>query len=49
MPDEDQEKLEWEEKTGEKRGTLFKRDETKKLGVSGYRCTLCGFIELYAR
>ena len=49
MPDEVQEKLVWEEKTGERKGTIFKRDETKQLSVTGYRCTLCGFMELYAR
>ena len=38
-----------EEKTGERKGTFFKRDETKKIAVSGFRCTLCGYVELYAK
>jgi hypothetical protein len=36
-------------KTRKGKGTLFKRDETKLLNVSGYRRTLCGFIELRSR
>jgi hypothetical protein len=39
----------WEEKTGEKTGFIFKRDEIKKMKVVGYRCSLCNYIELYAR
>ena len=42
------ERLYWEERTGEKKGVIFKRDETRKMKVAGLRCTLCGFIELYA-
>jgi len=39
----------WEEKTGEKKGFIFKREETRRMTVAGLRCTVCGFIELYAR
>lgn len=39
----------WEEKTGEKKGFIFKRDEVKQLKTVGYRCSLCNFIELYAK
>ena len=39
----------WEEGTGEKKGFIIKREKTRKLTVEGFRCTLCGFIELYAR
>jgi len=39
----------WEEKTGEKTGFIFKRDEVKKRNIIGYRCKLCNFIELYAK
>ncbi len=39
----------WEEQTGEKKGLIFKREKTKRLGVAGLRCTVCGFIELYVR
>ena len=38
----------WEEKTGEKTGFIFKRNEVKKMNIMGYRCKLCNFIELYA-
>lgn len=38
----------WEEKTGAKTGLIFKRDETKRMGLHGLRCTVCGYIELYA-
>ena len=38
----------WEEKTGEKKGFIFKRDEIKELQIQGYRCTACNYIELYA-
>jgi len=41
-------RIRWEEKTGEKKGFLFKRDETRRIAVAGLRCTVCGFIELYA-
>ncbi len=39
----------WEEKTGEKKGFIFKRDEVKQMKIVGYRCSLCNFIELYAK
>lgn len=39
----------WEEKTGEKKGFIFKRDEVKTVKIIGYRCKLCNFIELYAK
>ncbi len=39
----------WEERTGEKTGFIFKRDEKRRMTVEGYRCTLCNFIELYAQ
>ncbi len=38
----------WEEKTGEKKGWLFKRDEVREMGLKGHRCVACSFIELYA-
>ena len=38
----------WEEKTGEKKGWLFKRDEVREMGLKGYRCVTCSFIEFYA-
>lgn len=38
----------WEEKTGEKKGIIFKREETKRIKLVGHRCKLCGFVELYA-
>ena len=41
--------LSWEEKTGEKKGFIFKREETRSMSVAGLRCTVCGYIELYAR
>jgi len=41
-------RLYWEERTGEKKGFIFKRDETRRMSVAGLRCTVCGFIELYA-
>jgi len=41
-------KIYWEERTGEKTGFIFKRDETRTMTVAGLRCTICGFIELYA-
>ena len=37
----------WEEYTGRRTGFLFKSDEKKTLGLKGFRCGLCGFIELY--
>ena len=39
----------WEEKTGERTGFIFKRDEVKQMKIVGYRCSLCNFIELYAK
>jgi hypothetical protein len=39
----------WEERTGEKKGLIFKRPEIKKMMVVGHRCSLCNLIELYAR
>ncbi|MCW3978619.1 MAG: PF20097 family protein [Candidatus Bathyarchaeota archaeon] len=39
----------WEEKTGAKTGLIFKRDETKRMELHGLRCTICGYIELYAQ
>ncbi len=44
-----EEKIQWRERTGEKRGWLLKRDEEKTLRISGLRCIECGYIELYAR
>lgn len=38
----------WEEKTGEKTGLIFKRDEIIQLKMGGYRCRLCYYIEIYA-
>ena len=38
----------WEEKTGERTGWLFKRDEVREMGLKGYRCVACSFIEFYA-
>ena len=37
----------WREKTGQKKGLLVKRDETRTLKIAGLRCVNCGFIELY--
>ena len=39
----------WEEKTGRKTGFIFKRDEKREMNMEGLRCSLCGFIELYAK
>ncbi|MHA2393780.1 MAG: hypothetical protein ACXAEX_17730 [Promethearchaeota archaeon] len=39
----------WEEKTGNKTGFIFKRDEVIEMGLYGYRCINCNYIELYAR
>ena len=39
----------WEERTGEKKGLIFKRPEVKKMRVLGHRCSLCNLIEFYAR
>lgn len=38
----------WEERTGRKTGFLFKREEKLNFRISGYRCKLCGYLELYA-
>ena len=38
----------WEEKTGEKKGFIFKREEISELQVTGYRCTACNYLELFA-
>ncbi|MFH2112091.1 MAG: hypothetical protein ABIJ47_12630 [Candidatus Bathyarchaeota archaeon] len=40
--------LRWREKTGEKKGFLFKSEEVRTMTVKGRRCTGCGLIELYA-
>lgn len=37
----------WEEKTGKKTGLIFKTEETKQKRLTGFRCTLCNYIELY--
>jgi hypothetical protein len=37
----------WRERTGRKKGLLFKRDETKEFKISGLRCTECGYVELF--
>ena len=39
----------WEEKTGEKIGFIFKKDEVKQMELESYRCSLCNYIELYAK
>lgn len=38
----------WEEKTGRKTGFIIKSDEKKMLRIKGLRCSLCGYIEIYA-
>jgi hypothetical protein len=38
----------WEERTGQKKGIIFKREEVKEMNIQGYRCILCNYIELYA-
>jgi len=38
----------WEEKTGRRTGFIIKSDETKTLRIKGLRCTLCGYVEMYA-
>lgn len=43
-----EEGLRWREKTGEKKGFLFKSEEVRTMTVKGRRCTGCGHIELYA-
>ena len=44
-----EEKVQWREKTGQRKGWLIKRDETKTLKISGLRCVGCGYLEFYAR
>lgn len=39
----------WEEKTGRKTGFIFKRDEKRQMKLEGLRCSLCSFVELYAK
>ncbi|UCD43793.1 MAG: hypothetical protein JSV27_06450 [Candidatus Bathyarchaeota archaeon] len=39
----------WEEKTGKKTGIIFKRDETRRMGLRGFRCTLCNYVELFTK
>ena len=41
-------KMYWEEKTGKKTGFLIKSDEKKTMQINGLRCSICGYIELYA-
>ena len=38
----------WEEKTGRKTGFILKSDEKKTLKIKAMRCTLCGYVEMYA-
>jgi predicted nucleic-acid-binding Zn-ribbon protein len=38
----------WEEKTGRKTGFILKSDEKKMFKIKGLRCSLCGYIEIYA-
>jgi predicted nucleic-acid-binding Zn-ribbon protein len=38
----------WVEKTGEKTGIIFKRDNVIEMRLTGYRCTQCNYIELHA-
>jgi predicted nucleic-acid-binding Zn-ribbon protein len=44
-----QKRINWREKTGEKKGFLIKSDEIRTLVITGKRCLNCGYIELYAR
>jgi len=44
-----EESIKWREKTGEKKGFLFKSDEIRTMKVIGRRCLECGYIEFYAR
>lgn len=39
----------WKEKTGRKTGFLIKSDEEKIMKVTGQRCTLCGYVEIFAQ
>ena len=43
-----EERLRWREKTGEKKGLIFKSDEVRTMVVKGRRCPECGHVELYA-
>lgn len=38
----------WEEKTGRKTGFILKSDEKKILKIKASRCSLCGYVEMYA-
>jgi hypothetical protein len=38
----------WEERTGEKKGIIFKREGRKRMNLAGFRCGLCNYIEIYA-
>ena len=40
--------LRWREKTGEKKGFIWKSDEVRTLAIRGSRCRGCGYIELRA-
>jgi len=40
--------LRWREKTGEKKGFIFKSEEMRTLAIRGSRCRGCGYIELRA-
>lgn len=44
-----EERIKWREKTGEKKGFLIKSDEVRTINVKGKRCLECGYIELYAQ
>lgn len=39
----------WEERTGERTGFIFKRQGKRRMDLVGLRCTLCNYVELYAR
>lgn len=39
----------WEERTGEKKGLIFKRPEVKKMRIVGHRCIACNYLEFYAK
>jgi len=41
-------RIQWEEKTGQRTGFIFKRDERKTMRIRGHRCTNCNYVELYA-
>jgi hypothetical protein len=38
----------WEEKTGRRTGFILKSEEKRTLKIKGSRCSLCGYVELYA-